>query len=46
MREIEGVHAERSLVSGARCGAQDPEFLRDGDPFLASAPAEVLEPGW
>ena len=41
--EVEGVHAEGPFLSAARCGAQNPEFLRDGDPSLVSALAETLE---
>lgn len=41
--EIEGVHAEGPFLAAARCGAQNPEFLRDGDPALVTALAEVLE---
>lgn len=41
--EIEGVHAEGPFLSAARCGAQNPEFLRDGDPSLVSALAEALD---
>ena len=40
--EIEGVHAEGPFLAAARCGAQNPEFLRDGDPSLVSALAEAL----
>ena len=43
--EIEGVHAEGPFLSAARCGAQNPEFLRDGEPSLVSALAEVLGSG-
>lgn len=41
--EVEGVHAEGPFLAAARCGAQNPEFLRDGDPSLVSALAEALE---
>ncbi|WP_147917890.1 N-acetylglucosamine-6-phosphate deacetylase [Ruania zhangjianzhongii] len=41
--EIEGVHAEGPFLAAARCGAQNPEFLRDGDPSLVSALAEALD---
>ena len=41
--EIEGVHAEGPFLAAARCGAQNPEFLRNGDPSLVSALAEVLD---
>ncbi len=40
--EVEGVHAEGPFLSAARCGAQNPAFLRDGDPALVSALAETL----
>ncbi|WP_022918251.1 N-acetylglucosamine-6-phosphate deacetylase [Ruania albidiflava] len=40
--EVEGVHAEGPFLAAARCGAQNPAFLRDGDPALVSALAEVL----
>lgn len=43
--EIEGVHAEGPFLSAARCGAQNPEFLVDGDPSLVWALTEVLGKG-
>lgn len=33
---IEGVHAEGPFLSAARCGAQNPAHLIDGDPQLVS----------
>src|SRR5699024_12401523 len=43
--EIEGVHAEEPFLSAARCGAQNPEFLVDGDPSLVWALTQVLGKG-
>ncbi|WP_045731133.1 N-acetylglucosamine-6-phosphate deacetylase [Pseudarthrobacter chlorophenolicus] len=37
---VEGVHAEGPFLSRARCGAQDPRFLRDPDLHLL---AELLD---
>ncbi|WP_028280766.1 N-acetylglucosamine-6-phosphate deacetylase [Arthrobacter sp. H5] len=37
---LAGIHAEGPFVSTARCGAQNPEFIRNPDPGFV---AEVLE---
>ncbi|UFU07661.1 N-acetylglucosamine-6-phosphate deacetylase [Ruania halotolerans] len=39
--EIEGIHSEGPFLASARCGAQDPAFLIDGDPALVAAMAEA-----
>lgn len=42
---IEGVHAEGPFLSAARCGAQNPAHLIDGDPRLVTALATALGAG-